>query len=231
MSHRVAAEPFAIAVVSPGALRIAERLLASAGHTSRATAGVVGDRHLEGDRRGPEAVVFGRRQSLAAREFIEQHALEPDLLAVLELLHRVVHPGGGDDPHGEETIGRDGGVLLGQILVVGPVQRQVTLVVVHPANEAAHAGEENLGLDAILVLLGETPLGATRATGALERGDLIVEMLAWNPDAAGEADPQWAAVADDDRVRPVGQANLPRRLLPPLARHMLLPQLRRKVKV
>ena len=96
---------------------------------------------------------------------------------MLHLGDRVIDIGDRDDPHADQPIRRDGAVFLAEPVVVAADHGLVDLVMRDVAPEHRprdHRREQDLGVDAVLVLLADALLGAA---GAGRVGDLEAEGL------------------------------------------------------
>src|SRR4051794_40133988 len=83
-------------------------------------------------------------------------------------------------------------------------------------------GEKDFRLYPILVLLMDALLRAARATAVVERRDLLVELVAWHPDARGQANLGGAPPITHEGVLPGLEAPHVDQI-PPLRRDMVLP--------
>ena len=135
------------------------------------------------ERRGPETVVRRRRKLFAVGKHIELHALQPRFGAVFQLFHRVVDAGGRNNPHGKQPLRRRLGIFLGEIFIVGVIERDIAFVFLDAANDR-DARKQNLGIDAVLILLAHALLRLSRAGAVVEGRHLQMQLVMRHPDAA-----------------------------------------------
>ena len=155
---------------------------------------------------------------------------------MLHLGDRVIDIGDRDDPHADQTVGRDGAIFLAEPVVVAADHGLVDLVMRDVAPEHRprdHRREQDLGVDAVLVLLADALL---RAAGAGRVGDLEAEGLPCAGGAPGaqieEIGLQQRLALDHQRVAAIGQFDRMRRpfavflghaMHPALGRHFEMP--------
>ena len=198
-------------------------------------ADVHGERHLHLDGRRPEPIVLRYRIALPAGEHAERDSAESELRAVLELGDGIVQVGPGDDAEPDEPISRDGAVLFAEPVVVGADRRAVGVVVGHGAPQAwahLHVGEEDLGFEAVLILLRDALL---RRSNPGRVGDRHAEGL---PRLIGPPGPQIEKrnrsrllAFHEQCIAAVRQLDRPRRLLAQPRRHPPSPPLRQHFKM
>src|SRR5206468_5327816 len=87
--------------------------------SGRAAVGMCGDRYREIHRRGPEAVVFGKRIAFAVGKLVETNALESRASTIFEFGDGVVDTGVWNHSYGDQPVGSERTVLLDQPAVVG----------------------------------------------------------------------------------------------------------------
>ena len=121
--------------------------------------------HAQLERSLPESVVLGAGLSGAVGERAEADGLEAQPVHPVELGQGIVEPAGGDHRIGDQPLGRHRAVVLRQEVVKGADHRHVGLPVLdvldEPADEDGRV--ENLGVDAVAVLLGQPLPGVPRA--------------------------------------------------------------------
>jgi len=156
-----------------------------------------GHRHVEIDRGGPEAIVFGGRITLAVRQGAELDALEPQLLAMLHLGDGILRVRDRHDTEPDQTVRSYGTILLGEPVVIGADHRLVRIVMadVAPEHRARdHRREQDFGVEPVLVLLLDALLGGAGAGGV---GDFQAERL---PGALGAAGAQIEEIGLEERL-------------------------------
>ena len=154
---------------------------------------------------------------------------------MLHLGDRVIDIGDRDDTHANETVGRDGAILLGEPVVVAADHRLVDLVMgdIAPEDGAGdHRREQHLGVHAVLVLLADALL---RRAGAGGVGDLEAKGLPGPLGAAGaqveEIGFQQRLTLDHQRVTAIRQMHGVRRAVAVFLRHPVHPALRRHLEM
>ena len=150
---------------------------------------------------------------------------------MLHLGDRVVDIGDRDDPHADQTVGRDGAIFFGEPVVVAADHRLVDFVMRDVAPEDGpgdHRREQDLGVHAVLVLLLDALLGRAGAGGV---GDLEAKGL---PGPLGAAGAQIEKIGlqqrlpfDHQRVAAIRQMDGVRRAVAVFFRHPVHPALRR----
>ena len=170
-----------------------------------------GDRHVEVERGRPEPVVLRCRVAFAVGQAAEQDAFQAKLLAVLHLGDGVFDVGDRHDAHADQAVGGDRAIFLGEPVVVATDDGFVDLVMgdVAPENRAGdHGGEQDLGVEPVLVLLAHALLRTAGAGGVL---DLDAEGLPGARGVAGaeieEVGFQQRLALDHQRVAAVGQVD------------------------
>src|SRR5213075_2578048 len=143
------------------------------------------------------------RIASAAGELVELHPFQPELGAVLEFAHRVVHSRGREHADREKAIRRRRLVFFGQKLVVGANQLDIERVVFGLPQHERDLTEQDLRVDAVFILLAYALFGRAGAGAVFERGDLFGEVAVRHAHAAGDADRVGLAAVDDDGVRAV----------------------------
>jgi hypothetical protein len=153
--------------------------------------------------------------------------LSPLLLAVLQLRYGVVDVRDGDEPHGHESTGCGGAILLYQELIVGMDHGCIGLVVLDapPEEEIAGRGEHDLAVHSVHVLLFEPPLrGAGALSGVIADAGETRILMAGRRD--GQPQDVQVAVLHHDAVAAVGQLDAPGRPVPMLRRDAVRPAVR-----
>ena len=90
---------------------------------------VIGQRNSQIERCCPELVVLQRRITLAAGIAVELHAFHSEIDAVLQLFDCVIHAGGRQRAHTNQSIRRRRHVLLGEKLVIGADAIAIKIIV------------------------------------------------------------------------------------------------------
>ncbi len=150
---------------------------------------------------------------------------------MLHLGDRIIDIGDRDDPHADQTIGRDGAIFLAEPVVVAADHGLIDLVMRDVAPEHRprdHRREQHLGVEPVLVLLADALLGAA---GAGRVGDLEAEGLPRPGRPAGaqveKIGLQQRLALDHQRVTAVRQLYRMRRPLAVFLGHAMHPSLGR----
>jgi hypothetical protein len=115
--------------------------------------GGYGHMAIEGGR--PEAIIFWQWETLSVRKLVKADALKARVGAILHFRNGIVHPGVGNHPHRDQSVGSIGAVFLGEPAIIGANHRLVRLIVddTAPGAEIDRVGKQDLCVYTILLLL------------------------------------------------------------------------------